>query len=707
MRDFFAIVAIVLAVIGLGVFRVPDENALVAAGIKAAADGAVYQEKHPVSITVKGREITAAGRVETEDEARQIEARLAALEGVEQVVGDWTILPNAAPFTLDLVKSDAGYSVAGFVPNTTLKQEIAQILELDNADLTVAAGVPDGDWADVVRAMVQELSALKAGHLLVSDHTTNLSGTVNFPADKRALDQRLSHLPDAYEVTANITVLDDGTPYRVLVAKDPLMGARFQGKIPPNYQLPDLSELGGYVRGSVENAPVDHGVQGFEKAVETGLTLLTALPQGSLSVTPGGVAIDGGPIAMDIADEIEQSALQGLPDGYAFSFDWTPEADTTPLSLVADWDGQTLTLSGHVPSSFLETAPGEMPDDLAPALLARADFGDKADVALTRSPFPDLTGWEDPFWQALPGLRHLQNGQLVFDENGVQITGTAADPLARRLAHRAVAGGGELDLMLQDDGAPPKFLLSFDVATGATVEGKLPAGLSVTAMAEALGLKAIRGTPPVSPEGDAAPVEALLAQVQPWMTHLDGFVFSYDTAGLSLVIKALPGQNSEALTALMTQDITGAALSIVTAKPPLEGTRRTHSILDQAQIFSAGYWLPSLSFSPSAEACNAQMDLAPEVGFDTGRFEPSVLAYWPLAHHAAIARICARFGDLQAEISAEVGSSELPILNKQLSRRRAEAMRMALIARGVPENHLSTVQASEATGPDRLVVSWR
>ncbi len=707
MRDFFAIIAIVLAVIGLGVFRVPDENALVAAGIKAAADGAVYQEKHPVSIAVKGREITATGRVETEDEARQIEARLAALEGVETVVGNWTILPNAAPFTLDLVKSDTGYQAAGFVPNTALKQEISQFFELEVTDLIVAAGVPDGDWVSVARTMAQELVAVNSGHILISDHTAKLSGVVDFPNDKRSLDQRLKMLPETYDVTANITVLDDGTPYRLLVTKDPLMGVTYQGKLPPDYDLPDLSELGDYVRGSVEHAPVDHGVQGYEKAIDVGLNLLVDLPRATLSVTPGGIAVNGGPIAQDIADRIETAALQTLPSGYAIAFDWTPETDGAQLSLLAEWDGQTLTVAGHVPSSFLETAPGVLPDDLATELLTRAGFGQSATVSLTRSSFPDLTGWQDRFWQALPGLQHLQNGHLVFDENGARISGTAANPQARRLAHRSVGQAGALDLMLQDDGAPPKFLLSFHVATGASIEGKLPAGLTLTAMAETLGLKAIRGTPPVSPEGDAALLTTLLAQIAPWLPHMDGFVLNYDTSGVGLMVTGSPGQNLDDLTDLLAQNISGTDLRVVAAKQPLEGTRRTHLTLDQAQIFTAGHWLPSLSFSPSVEACRAQMEIAPEVVFDTGRFEPSLLAHWPLAHHASVARICARFGDLQGEISAEVGSSELPILNKQLSRRRAEAIRMALIARGVPEDHLVTAPAGEAAGPDRLVINWR
>ncbi|MGH1415643.1 MAG: hypothetical protein ACRBB0_19295 [Pelagimonas sp.] len=734
MRDFFAIIAIILAVVGLGVFRVPDENALVAAGIKVAAEGAVYQEKHPVRIEVKGRAITASGRVESQDEARQIEVRLAALEGVETVVGDWTILPNAAPFELRFTKTPDATTATGYVPDAQTKQAIADALGLEDVGLedvglVVAAGVPDRDWAEIAVQLAQEIATTRRGDFSLKDRSIHLSGDIDFPTDKQAFDSRLSDLPEGYSTTTDITVLDDGTPYRLLVTKDPHLGVTFQGKLPPDYTLPDLNAVGAHPRGDVTAAAIAHHAPGFEQAVPLGLTLLSHLPKGAVTVTPGTISVSGGPISDDLAKGYHDTALADLPEGYALSFTWTPEPDPQPLTLTVDWDGADLALSGHVPNSFLETAPGQLPDDLPAVVLQRAGFCTSATLTLTRSPFPDLDGWEDPFWQALGGLKHLQDGQLTFDVAGLRITGTAHDPQARRRAFRALGDTAELDVMLVDDGAPAQFLLSFDVTTGASVEGKLPAGLSPAAIAEIIGIEELRGAPPVSPDGGPETTINLLTAMQGWLSEIEGFVLSYDTSGIAITVEAMVGQNPDELRQSLelalkqtpeqaqTQDqtqeqaqkqaATTTKIRVVPSKPPLEGSRRTHIILDQAQIFADGYWLPSLSFSPTIETCDAQMAQAPQVPFENGRFVPAMSAYWPLAHLAAIARSCSRFGDLTAEISAEVGSSELPVLNRQLSRRRAEAIRQELLARGVSADRLTTRPATAVTGPDKLVITWR
>ena len=85
MRNLFGALSILFAVMALGVLRVPDENALVAAGIRSAAEEAMLSQRHPLAIAVEGGLVTVTGRVESEDERLDVLRRLAALEGVETV----------------------------------------------------------------------------------------------------------------------------------------------------------------------------------------------------------------------------------------------------------------------------------------------------------------------------------------------------------------------------------------------------------------------------------------------------------------------------------------------------------------------------------------------------------------------------------------------------------------------------------------------
>lgn len=703
MRDLFAIIAIILTVIGLGVFRVPDENALVAAGIKAAADGAVYQEKHPVQISVKGRAVTAKGRVETKEAAQAIEARLAALDGVEAVIGDWVVLPNAAPFSIALSKSDAGITAQGFVPGETTLAALSKILELEQTDLVVAAGVPDADWAKVVQRTAQALLQMVDGTVDVVDRRIAVSGTVPLPMHAAAIEADLAQLPDGYELTLDVKTQDDGLPYSFFVSRDPIMGVRYSGKLPPDYTPSGLNALGGHVVGSVRTATVDLGVPTFQPVTDIALKMFEHLEDGVITVSPDVLTIQGGPMPQETIEQIETLGGE-LPGGVVFTTALTPHSDGIPLSLLAEWDGRTLALSGHVPSTFL-TAQG---DDATAVFLEKAGFGDAGQLDLTYAPHPDLHGWDAPFWAALPALKVLEAGRLTYGAEGVAVTGTAADPQARRAADVVLDNTADFDVLLLVDGNPPEFRLSFDVATNAAVVGKLPAGLSPAALSKALGGFEIRGKPQVSPDGEGAEVLRVLVALRGWLSEVESISLDYTLDTITVSVVPMPGQDAAALKAALVQALPPKTVLHVKAEPPpLEGARRMHVVLQQPQIFAEGYWMPSLSFAPSVENCDAQMGLVPPIPFETGRFGLGFGAEWPLAHLAAVLRICTRFGSLTAQISAEVSSSEVPALNRQLSRRRTESVRLAMIERGVSADRMTSRTADQAQGGDRVVVSWK
>ena len=242
MRDFFAILAIILAVIALGVFRVPDENALAAAGIKAEAEGAVYQARHPLSIAVKGWVVTVSGRVESEGEELSVIDSLAALQGVEEVISDLVILPAIAPFALSLDKSPEGIVAEGHVPRARLSDQIVAALGTE-ITLPVATGVPDGDWAEVAQRGAASLGLVRSGSFDLRDHRIHLRGVVGLPSEAASLRALWADLPEAFQLDLALEVLDDGLPYSLLITRDPHLGLQVTGKLPPDFDPQDLGLL--------------------------------------------------------------------------------------------------------------------------------------------------------------------------------------------------------------------------------------------------------------------------------------------------------------------------------------------------------------------------------------------------------------------------------------------------------------------------------
>ncbi|MCT4553861.1 MAG: hypothetical protein N4A53_04165 [Pelagimonas sp.] len=689
MRDFFAILAIILAVIALGVFRVPDENALVAAGIKAEAEGAVYQARHPLSIAVKGRVVTVSGRVESEGEELSVIDSLAALQGVEEVISDLIILPAIAPFALSLDKSPEGVVAEGHVPRARLSDQIGAALGAEIA-LPVATGVPDGDWADVAQRGAASLGLMRSGRFDLRDHQIRLRGVVGLPSQAASLRALWVDLPETYQLDLDLEVLDDGLPYSLLITRDPHLGLQITGKLPPDFDPQDLGLLEAAQKVDLRAAGVALDQPGFAEVALQIAPLIGDLPQGVISIGPGLVQVQGGPLPDETISKI--NAID-LPDSYALHLSLIPENPMPERHLTIDWDGAGLRFKGRVPRDFI-AAP-----------LAEGFGAPIAADLLDHGPYPDLQGWADPLTAGLRALRGLQSGQLVLDAQGVRLTGIAADPTARQVARSALGAAGTAQLQLADDGAPPEFTLTYDAATGVALRGKLPADISYSEIADALGSLPLRGDPRVGPDPSGAPVIRALQAVIPLLAELDGFTLTHAPDRMTFDLAVTAGSDPQALRRALGGMPEGVVLLVNRAQAPASGTRRSHVVLGVAQVFSDGLWLPQVHVDPSAEACRSAMQDAPTVPFHEGRFAPALGATYPLAHLAAVARACQRITAFDLTIKAQAAGDRPEILNRQLARRRAEAIRDALVARGVDRARITaTGQAAER---DQLDFLWQ
>ncbi|WP_425072102.1 BON domain-containing protein [Sagittula sp. S175] len=685
MRDLFAILAIILAVVSLGLFRVPDENALLAAGIRAEAQAALYQSAHPLTVEVKGRVITVSGRVETEEARQATLDTLAALEGVEDVVDRLTLLPQVTPFTLGITRTADTTTYTGHLPSEALGVTLSDLLgpppgedapTQPATDLPLGAGAPDG-FSDVATQAARALAMMLEGRATLTDRSLTLTGQTHLPAQKQAIEAALT-LPEDWTLTLDVTALDDGLPYALLATRDPLMGLHLSGKLPPDFDTAPLDALHPN-HATLTHAPLPLDQPGFTEAVALTLPLLRDLPNGTLTIAPATVTLTGGPLPDGLISRADALRDQ-LPAGYALHLSLTPEDHGDPLSLTLDWNGTQGTLTGRVPRDFQR-------DQLA----ALGPVAGEPE----RSPYPDLSDWDAPLAPGLAALKHLDSGQLTLDTDGLRVTGIAANPGARALAKRALGGAGTLTVDLADDGRPAAFTLKWTAGAGGSVTGKLPADLTTAKLADALGIPTLRGTPAIAPTGQSRALTETLAKLRPVLSLLDTIEITAAPDATTITATTSPGLSPETFTLPPT-------VTLTEAPPPPAGTRRTHSLLDQPQIFTAGHWLPDLGGVPTLEGCAEY--LLPPIPFAENRFVLGPDTHWPLAEWAALGRACTRFNGLTMAIDIQ-SPGTLPELAAQLARRRAEAIRTALIARGIdPQAITATGTAAETDGQR---ITWK
>ena len=699
MQNLFGILAIGLAVIALGVFRVPDENALVAAGIKAAAQAELYQQTHPLEVAVRGRIVTVSGRVESEAEARAVVARLRDLDGVEDVRNALTILPVVRPFVLRVERGDEGLDLTGHAPSSAVADAVADILGVPDQALPVATGTPDGDWGSVAVRAARQFVRVLDGSLTLQDRVLTLTGTVHQPSDLQAIETVLADLPEGYIANLALEAVDDGTPYRFHMRRDAYLGTRLSGKLPPDFDTAALDAFGTVEERKITRAPLPLDVPGFSEALALILPLAADLPRGSVTVAPQVASIEGGPVTAEFIARAEALA-ERLPEGFALGLGLVPDDSGEPWAVTLEWDGAVLSMQGRVPLDF------------DPEALAKRMGVEPGPVLLDRAPYRDLDGWAAPLDRAVAALRALERGHAVLGPDGLSVSGVAANPLARRLAATASGGLDLSQVSLADDGAPVAFVLDYDAGKGGLVGGKLPPGLSVADMAEALGLPSLRGRPRSGySTGDDAEAEGevvlhALRVLEPWLAEIDSFSLSFEAGETTLSVAVTPAVSSGALLAVLAPPMPEAvALTVTEAGPPLPGTRRTHVVLDIPQVFSAGHWLPVLDFTPSAERCASAIDKVPAIPFAAGRFVLGLGSAQPLAHLAAVARNCTRLADLTLVIEGEAASAAEPILNRQLSRRRAEAIRAALIGYRIDPDRIVARGLGQGE-EDRILYRW-
>lgn len=232
MRKLLGIAVLVLGVGGLGLWARSNAAAEMQTRITQNAEQVVAATIHGITTATSGRDITASGLADTAAEKAAILVALDKVPGRRVVVDDIRVLDSASPYTLSLVKAaDAGALAAtGHIPAEALRPVQAGLFGSDVAGLKLAAGAP-ADWSQLVRAAVAGLAPLDFGTAELVDNRLTITGQARTPAEAEAVLAALAGIPDG-RASADLTLLDDGSPADWSLDFDPGTGASIAGKLP-------------------------------------------------------------------------------------------------------------------------------------------------------------------------------------------------------------------------------------------------------------------------------------------------------------------------------------------------------------------------------------------------------------------------------------------------------------------------------------------
>lgn len=662
------------------------------------------------SLSVRDSEITLIGSALSPDEDAAARAALADLPEGYNASFDITTLDDGTPFRLMVDRAEDGaVTSTGKVPSTLDIAELSAALGADvgmGINQSVLPPNLDG-WANVSTLGVSALSELRSGEMQMTEDMLTVSGVAT-PDGKAAAEAMIADLPSGFSATSDITIYDDGAPFSLeMISNSGVTIA--SGKFPANVRSTDV--VGDVLSNDVRNAFIGDDTSGFEASATGGAMALAQLEEGTLSVTGTDVMLTG--VARTPTEaEAAMAMLGDLPDGYNASFDITTLDDGAPFSLEMKRTGDMTTASGKFPADL---AAADVVGNVPSSNIRNAFIGD------------DSSGFEASATGGAMALAQLEEGTLSVIGTDVILTGVARTPTEAEAAMAMLDDlpdgyNADIDISTLDDGTPPNFDVIYTAGEVATVEGKLPAGLQINDIASALDLPSINGTPVLGFVGDSDRTTEQLAAISDWLPQLDSLKFSSNGDAVTVEALASSGVDQDVVQAGIAQSLGETATVSVAApielpdtfleavvgelaepalqapEPEIEVVAPVEEVVApvvEAPVVEA----PIVEMAFNADSCNAQSAAALQtdrINFVIGSSQLDAQSERAINAVAEIMLKCLAETDLNVEIGGHTDSQGGAALNLRLSTARAESVRDALIASGVPAEFIIAKGFGEA-----------
>ncbi|MEZ5676442.1 OmpA-OmpF porin, OOP family [Thalassovita litoralis] len=425
-----------LSLIGAGfaVKAIEDGSEL---GVRRALDD---RGLHWAEVHADGLQVFLTGTAPTE--AIRFNA-LSAAGGVvdaARVIDKMTVRDSAklqAPrFSIEILRNDGGISLIGLVPASTDRAELmAKIRPLAAngkvTDLLETADYPVPDaWDDTLDYAIRALKSLPRSKVSVAAGAVEIRAMSNSADDKRKLEADLNRTaPDDLDLTLNISaprpVITPFTLRFLIDENGPRFDACSAEDEDARTRIIAAAEKAGMT--GKPNCVIGLGVPSpnWADAVETALTALTELGQGSVTFSDADVtlvAAEG--TAQGQFDRVVGELENALPDVFALH-SVLPKPEKKDAA--TDVPEFTATLS---PEGLVQLR-GRLTDELtrtAAETFAKARFGTAVIHTAARldDSLPD--SWGLRVLTALDGLSRLSNGYVMVTPALITLSGKTGNP---------------------------------------------------------------------------------------------------------------------------------------------------------------------------------------------------------------------------------------------------------------------------------------
>ncbi|MBX2805105.1 MAG: BON domain-containing protein, partial [Hyphomicrobiales bacterium] len=331
--------------------------------------------------------------------------------------------PRISPFTLDLVKRETFWEIAGYAPDEVTRERLKAALSIDDyetqlsGDLTIADGMPSAAWSDLVLHGIGALRELETGRLNVSDETVELEGAVkldNLTAFRAAAGDRVD-----WESKVTL-LLNEVAPYRLSAVKSSNGGVSVSGYAPGEASRESVVHIASEIfgRDQVETqlelaAGVPTG--DWTGAVNSALSGLALLDEGSVELVDADAFLTG--IAPDQSAVTQiVVAASNMPQGFTLSDELTVALPRiSPFTFNVTKGASVWEVSGYAPD---ETTRDRLFSKIRNSAGGIAVTGD---IALAEG-MPVET-WPDLVSQGVNALNSLETGSLAVSDESVRLDG--------------------------------------------------------------------------------------------------------------------------------------------------------------------------------------------------------------------------------------------------------------------------------------------
>ncbi len=355
-----------------------------------------------------------------------------------------------------------------------------------------------------------------------------------------------------------------------------------------------------------------------------------------------------------------------------------------------------------VDASGAVRATGQVPREFPIKRLEKRIPGIDLSGGVTSAGNGDPEDWERVLDALTIVIPRLSAGEARIAGQRVAIAGTLRPGFSAEATRGAIrlALGSAWEVAIALDEAPPPAAIALKkTAYGLEISGILPAGLDP---AEALSLlgDARAGGITGGGGGDAAAWGTALARLGELLTLYVDATGRVAQGAVEIDGTLLPGYEADRLGEWLGRQL-GEDWQVNLAGselPARDGDIRRDLASGGTERLHRGRWLPDLGFEPGTETCASQTRAAlsgGDVSFVIGKSQLDRLATALMDRLAAVAIRCLNDGGLRLEIGGHTDNIGDDADNMALSQKRAMAVMLELIDRGVRAGAMAAVGYGE------------